>query len=78
MSTGCPLCVDRGEELGEIEPAARWGLGDNGVDFRVLEAEGLDVLADCCVFHSREGVIERMGAPWRLSQGCMLGRPEGA
>ena len=62
MSTGFPVLVDCGEELVEIEPAARRGLGDNGVDLRGLEAEGLDILADCYVFHSGEGVIERIWA----------------
>ena len=78
MSTGFPVLVDPREELVEVEPAARRVLGDNGVDLRGLEAEGLDILADCYVFHSGEGVIERMGAPWRLGQGCRLGRFKGS
>ena len=76
MPAGFPMGVDRGEELWEIEPASRWLLGDDGEDFRVLVAEGLKVLTDCCVFHAGDGVEERMGAPWRLRYGCRLGSPE--
>ena len=73
MAAGWPLDVDVCKEFREIKPAARWWLLDNGVDFGVLVAEGLDIPADCAEFHAGEGVVQRVGARRGLRNGCGRG-----